>query len=106
MAFLLPTPQDGRPYRDDDHLTVGRPPHAQRSSNKASPTDGMATPSELHILDGSGELKPQIQLLPRRKHVVIADPVAFRSDTAAFPYRLPPTHTKVSKTGISKTIAA
>ncbi|KAH6900337.1 hypothetical protein B0T10DRAFT_470297 [Thelonectria olida] len=85
MAFLFPAP-DARVHRlDDDYLSSNtRGPQRGRQGN---PHDGSLTPGQLELQpsaqlsDGAAEtVRPAFQQLPpvQRKHLVLADPFAFR----------------------------
>ncbi|KAH8734752.1 hypothetical protein BGZ61DRAFT_412347 [Ilyonectria robusta] len=86
MAFLFPAPLDHRTQRlDDDFLAAAARGQAQRST-RANPNDAALAPiqgefqSPAQLQDGAVEAVPPLQQLPpmQRKHLVFADPIAFR----------------------------
>ncbi|KAF7549802.1 hypothetical protein G7Z17_g6145 [Cylindrodendrum hubeiense] len=86
MAFLFPAPPDPRTQRlDEEFLAVAAKSQAQRST-RPTPHDGAPVlmqgdfQSSTQLHDGGVEAMPSLQQLPplQRKHLVFADPIAFR----------------------------
>ncbi|KAH7156382.1 hypothetical protein EDB81DRAFT_388730 [Dactylonectria macrodidyma] len=87
MAFLFPPPPDSRTHKqDDDFLAAAARVQAQRGT-RANPQECAPAPMQgdfqisIQAQDGGGlEAVPSLQQLPpvQRKHLVFADPIAFR----------------------------
>ncbi|KAK7402799.1 hypothetical protein QQX98_011455 [Neonectria punicea] len=83
MAFLFPSGPDPRTFRLDDEYLAKAP--AQHST-RANLQDGAPAPvptelqTSVQLQDGGVEAVPALQQVPilQRKHLVFADPIAFR----------------------------
>ncbi|KFA78647.1 hypothetical protein S40288_06941 [Stachybotrys chartarum IBT 40288] len=74
MAFILPFPPDSR-YREDDYINLAK---GSGRASRSVPLENVLTPTDVDVADAACPTTASAPATPRR-HVVLPDPVAFRS---------------------------
>ncbi|KAM0441023.1 hypothetical protein ACHAPT_000328 [Fusarium lateritium] len=83
MAFRFPSPPDPRVHRlDDEYLSAVTAKGSAQRTGRASPSDGALPPIDANThVEHEKAVEPLLlppQQAPPRKHIVFADPFAFR----------------------------